>query len=175
MIHVYTGNGKGKTTAAVGLAARALGAGLRVCVIQFLKGSTAYNETKLLKKITGKYKVIKFKQVHPMFCSKRNQSIAATKLKGQAMKDFQTAKEIICSSKYDVIVMDEVINLVNQNFVPEAELLKLINEKPKKIELVLTGRGASKKLIDKADYVTEMCLIKHPYTKGAKARKGIEY
>lgn len=171
MVHIYTGNGKGKTTAAVGLAVRAAGAGLKVCFIQFLKGYTAYNELKMLKKI----KIVRFKQAHPMFCAKRKMKSAMAVLKKQATKDFQAAKKIVLSKKYDVVVMDEVINIVSQKLVPEGELIKLIDAKPKKVELVLTGRGASRSLIGRADYVTDMRLVRHPYYKGKKARKGIEY
>jgi len=171
MIHIYTGNGKGKTTAAVGLALRATGAGLKVCLIQFLKGSTVYCELKMLKKA----KIIKFKEAHPAFCAKEKIKVATSKLMKQAEKDFLAAKKITLNKMYDVIIMDEVINLVSQGFVPENELIGLIDELPRKAELVLTGRGASKKLIRKADYVTDMRLVKHPYYKGKKARKGIEY
>jgi len=174
LIHIYTGNGKGKTTAAVGLGLRAAGAGLKICFMQFLKGYTVYNETKMFKKLTRQCRVVRFKEVHPLFCSKKNKKSAVAKLKKQAIKDFKTARSIVLRKKYDIVIMDEAVNLVCQNFVPENELIKIMDEKPKGTELILTGRGASQKLIKKADYVTEMCLIKHPYYKGTKARIGIE-
>lgn len=174
LIHIYTGNGKGKTTAAVGLGLRAAGAGLKICFMQFLKGYTVYNEAKMFKKLTKQCRVIRFKEVHPLFCSKKNGKSATAKLKKQAFEDFKVAKNIVLSKKYDLVIMDEVINIVCQNFVPENELIKIMDTKPKGTELVLTGRDASQRLIKKADYVTEMYLIKHPYYKGTKARIGIE-
>lgn len=176
MIHVYTGDGKGKTTAAVGLAFRAAGAGLRVCMIQFLKGRAEYNEIKILRKLSKRCKIIKFDQVHPMFSSgSRTKSIAGARLRMQAQDDFETAREVVLSKKYDIVIMDEIINLVSQNFLPERDLTELIGATPKRVELVFTGRGASRALLERADYATEMRLVKHPYHKGKKARKGIEY
>ena len=174
MIHVYTGGGKGKTTAAVGLAVRASGAGLKICLIQFLKGYTAYSELAALKKLSKKCKIVRFKEQHPIFCSgDKNRTTA--KLKKQAAGDFEAAKKLVLSKKFDLVIMDEIINLASQGFVPEKELIKLIKSAPKKLELVLTGRGASKNLLRYADYATDMRLIKHPYYKGARSRKGIEY
>jgi len=176
MIHIYTGDGKGKTTAAAGLAFRAAGAGLRVCVIQFLKGRAQYNEIEMFRKLSKKCRIIKFDQVHPMFSSRsRTKSIAEAKIRIQAQDDFETAREIVLSKKYDVVIMDEIINLVSQDFLPKRELTELMDATPRKVELVLTGRGASKALLERADYATEMRLVKHPYYKGKKARKGIEY
>jgi cob(I)alamin adenosyltransferase len=172
-VHLYTGTGKGKTTAAVGLALRAIGAGLRVCLIQFLKGSTAYNESKPLKKMAKQCTIVRFSQVHPLFCAKKKATIGA--LQRKLAKDFQRVKEIVGSGNYDVVVLDEVINTVDQRFLPETALLELIATKPQHLELVLTGRGASSRLKKKADYVTVMRLVKHPYYKGTKARPGIEY
>jgi len=171
MIHAYTGNGKGKTTAAMGLALRAVGAGLKVCVIQFLKGRSAHSELKALKKA----KVVRFKQAHPAFYPKGRMKSAAAALKRQAGKDFQKARKIAESGKFDIVIMDEVINLVSQNFLPEDDLVSLIDSMPKKTELVLTGRGASRRLIKRCDYATDMRLVRHPYYKGKKPRKGIEH
>ena len=174
MIHVYTGNGKGKTTAAVGLAVRASGAGKKICLIQFLKGCTAYNELKTLKKLSGKCRIVRFKEQHPIFCS-RDKKKAAAKLKKQAAGDLEAAKKLVLSKKFDLVIMDEIINLASQGFVPEKELIALIRSAPRKLELVLTGRGASRNLLREADYATDMRLIKHPYYRGKKPRKGIEY
>jgi len=131
LIHIYTGDGKGKTTAAVGLGLRAAGAGLKICFMQFLKGYTVYNETKMFKKLTKQCRVVRFKEVHPLFCSKKNEKAAVAKLKKQAFEDFRVARSIVLSKKYDLVIMDEAINIVRQNFVPENELIKIMDKKPK--------------------------------------------
>jgi len=175
LVHIYTGDGKGKTSCAAGLVLRAIGSSLSVCIFQFLKGFAESGEIKALKKCKKNLKVVRFKEAHPMFFCKEKRRSAKRLLKKQALKDFLRAKKIILNDKYDVIIMDEIINVVNQRFVPEAELIKLVDAKPKNTELILTGRGASKELIKKADYTTHMLMVKHPFCKGKKARKGIEF
>jgi len=167
MIHIYTGGGKGKTTAALGLALRAAGAGLKVYIGQFIKGKN-YSELKTLKKI----KNIKVEQFG-----------RGCFIKGRPnKKDIETAKnglekvkEILGRKKYEVIILDEINVAIKLNILRLKEVVKLIEKIPKKTEIILTGRWAHPKILKLAHLVTEMKEIKHYYKKGVKARKGIEY
>lgn len=165
-IHVYTGNGKGKTTAAIGLAVRAAGAGFKVAVIQFLKGQD-YSELKVLQRIKGitlqrfgQKTFIHQKGKKPDYRSAQAALIAASQTLG--------------SGKFDVVILDEIIVAAFFKLISEKDILQLIKQKPTKVELILTGRKASKKIMQLADYVTEMKEIKHPYKNGLLARRGIE-
>ena len=165
-IHVYTGNGKGKTTAALGLALRAIGAGYKVYIIQFLKGQD-YSELKSLrplKKITLK----RFGErtfIHKI--GTKPDRIAT-------LEAFSWAKKIIKSNKFYILILDEVFLATFFKLIKVSEVVSLIKKKSKNVELVLTGRKAPVQIIRLADYVTEMKEIKHPYQKGLLARKGIE-
>ncbi len=173
MTHIYTGDGKGKTTAAFGLAARCEGHGKRVLFAQFLKGGGADSGEILTgKKNLINMRVMRFKQVHPLF----NPEVDLKALTKTVQKDFEEVKRLILQGDFDLAVLDEINNCVAQNLLPLESLLDLIEKKPGNVELVLTGRGADPRLIEKADYVTEMKEIKHPATGGIiPARKGIEY
>jgi cob(I)alamin adenosyltransferase len=172
LVHVYTGSSKGKTTAAMGLAFRALGQGLKVLVVQFLKGANESGEIKMLSKIPGA-EIIRFTdQRHPLFCK---EGCDIGKLKKSITGGFDLAKEKVLSGKYDLVVLDEVNNCVKGGWLDVEEVISLINEKPENLELVLTGRGCPKRIIELADYATEMTEIKHPAKAGVKARKGIEF
>ncbi len=167
LVQIYTGNGKGKTTAALGLALRAAGAGLSVYVMQFLK-SAAYSEMKTLKKLKkitavqcGRGCLIKRK------AKKIDFSLAAAGL----MK----ARKIIMSGEYDVVILDEVNVALNLGLINSADITEIITRKPRGVELVLTGRYCPKSILKRADLITEMREVKHPYRKGLKARPGIEY
>jgi len=166
LVQVYTGNGKGKTTAAWGQAMRASGQGLRVGIIQFFKGKGS-GEAKIAKKLS--LDVYSFCPVHPFFGGKRE------KLEKECREGLIFAKKIIQSKKYDLIILDEINIAMKDKFIGVNEVLDLIKKKPKGVELILTGRGAPKKIIEVADLVTEMREIKHPYQKGIKGRRGIEY
>ena len=167
-IHVYTGNGKGKTTAAFGLALRAVGAGLKVFIGQFVKGKT-YNENvaiaRHLKNVTVKQ--------YGLGCFIVN-SPTEDDIKA-ARKGLDEMRKIIQKGKYDMVIMDEVNIALYYKLIDIEDLLEIIKNKPEYVELVLTGRYAPQELIDKADLVTEMKEIKHYYRKGIEARKGIEY
>ena len=173
LVHVYTGFSKGKTTAATGLALRALGQGMRVLVVQFLKGGGSVSgEIKMLSKIPGA-EIIRFAdQRHPLFC-KEGCDIAG--LKKSIRRGFALAKEKALSGEYDIVILDEINNCVKEEWLEAEEVVSLINEKPENLELVLTGRGCPKEIIELADYVTEMTVIKHPAENGLKARRGIEF
>lgn len=166
LVQVYTGNGKGKTTTAWGQALRASGQGLRVVIIQFFKGKGS-GETRIAEKL--KLDVYSFCLVHPFFGGKRK------KLEKECQEGLSFAKKIIQSKKYDLIILDEINIALRDRLIEVNEVLDLIKKKPKGMELILTGRGAPKKIIKAADLVTEMREIKHPYQKGIKGRRGIEY
>lgn len=176
LVQVYTGNGKGKTTAAWGQAMRASGQGLKVAIIQFFKGKGSgvprpswrgAGEAKMAKRL--KLNLYSFCPVHPFFGGKRK------KLQKECQEGLTFAKKLIQSKKYDLIILDEINIALRDRLIEVNEVLDLIKKKPKGVELILTGRGAPKKTIEAADLVTEMREIKHPYQKGIKERRGIEY
>jgi cob(I)alamin adenosyltransferase len=166
-VQVYTGNGKGKTTAAIGLAVRAAGAGLKVFIAQFCKGLD-YSELKALRLFKDSIKVKQYGK--PSFIHGRPDEVD----KNLAIDGLKASKEAIMSGKYDVVVLDEANIAVHFNLLSIDDLLEIIDNKPENIELVITGRYAKKELIKKADLVTRMCEIKHYYRQDVKARKGIE-
>lgn len=177
LVHVYTGKGKGKTTAAFGLALRALGEGLRVLMIQFLKGKVPLTGEAALTKIMtrgGSARIIRFvNEEHPMFLPKKG--FDEEKLREQIRKDFSLTREMVMKGDYDLVILDEINNVMKNGWLDVAEVKDLIKRRPKNVELVLTGRDAPKEIIEMADYVTEMREIKHPSQKGIKARRGIEF
>jgi cob(I)alamin adenosyltransferase len=169
LLQVYTGEGKGKTTAALGLVLRAVGNGFRVYIVFFLKGDTIYGEQAALSKLpgvtvvrSGTGKFIHSRQVSP-------------EDKEQAKKAFNDAREAALSGDYDLVILDEVNVAAAWGLIDVQDVIQLIKEKPEKVELVLTGRYADKAVIQLADLVTEMVNIKHPFDKGIPARKGIEF
>ena len=167
-IHVYTGSGKGKTTSAIGLGIRATGGGLKVHMVQFMKGRK-YSELVTLDKI----KNFTYSQHgRDEFVNKDNPEQIDIDL---AQEGFSKAKELINNNKYDMIILDEINVAVDFNLISLDEVLKLIDEKPEKLELVLTGRYAHPEIQKFSDYVTEMLEIKHPYQEGIEARKGIDF
>ena len=170
-IHIYTGEGKGKTTAAMGLGVRAAGCGLKVCCLQFFKDRKFHcSEASAIKKLGANFKFKRFDITHP--CFKKD---CADKLKTGLIKALEETANIIRNGKYDLVILDEILVGVSQGFIKEKAVLDIIMTKPKNTELVMTGRGATKRLIECADYVTHMKEVKHPYNNGTKMRKGIEY
>jgi len=169
LVQVYTGNGKGKTSAAFGLALRAIGRGLKVYIIQFIKGGFDYGELYIIDKLPNlKLKAFgqgKFVTQFPP--SKKDVKIAKEAL--------ELAKKIVKSGEYDIVILDEVNVAMSLRLIKTEEVINLIKEKPEHVELVLTGRYAPKEIIDIADLVTEMKEIKHPFQKGIPPRKGIEF
>ena len=166
LVQIYTGDGKGKTTAALGLAMRAVGRGLRVVVIQFIKGDP-YGEHIFAEKC----KLFDIIEVSRGDSFKKDDKI----LKEECAHTLTLANEYLVGGKYDLIVLDEIFSALTKGFISKAQVLELLAKRPPEVELVLTGRGAPPEIIEKADLVTEMKLIKHPYDKGIKARLGIEY
>jgi cob(I)alamin adenosyltransferase len=169
LVQVYTGEGKGKTSAAFGLALRALGRGLRVYVIQFIKGGFDYGELYAAKRLPnlelkafGQGKFVT--QVPPS-----EQDIAL------AEEAFVFAKRVVESGEHDVVVLDEINVAVHLGLLKVEDVVNLVKSKPKHVELILTGRYALEEIVEIADLVTEMREIKHPFARGVKPRKGIEY
>lgn len=168
LVHIYTGNGKGKTTAAFGLAMRAAGRGLNVLILQFLKPSDGYGEQVacgFLKNIT----LLSMGLDHFVFGKPSETDIQA------AHDALKKSEELIGSGKYDIAVLDESVNAVRLGLITSEDLIGSLKKRPEHVEVVLTGRGITPDLEEYADLVTEMKLVKHPFDAGIDARKGIEY
>lgn len=168
LVHIYTGNGKGKTTAAFGLAFRAAGRGLSVLIVQFLKPAEGYGE----QLACGKFPNVE------LLCLGLDHFVS----KNPKQEDIDAARsaldrtlELMRTGKYDVVVMDEAINAVRMKLIPDTDLIDALKSRPAHIEVVMTGRGITPALEDYADYVTEMKLVKHPFDRGIQARAGVEY
>jgi cob(I)alamin adenosyltransferase len=166
-IQVYTGNGKGKTTAAIGLAIRAAGAGLKVFIAQFIKMGE-YSEIKALRRFSDLITVEQFGLGRFTDGKPLPEDIEA------AQKGLKRVKSIMATEEYKVIILEEANVAAKYGLITEQDLLKLIESKPDETELVITGRGASPRVIENADLVTEMKPVKHYFQKGVAARVGIE-
>ncbi|BCB97402.1 cob(I)alamin adenolsyltransferase/cobinamide ATP-dependent adenolsyltransferase [Dissulfurispira thermophila] len=167
-IQVYTGNSKGKTTAALGLALRAAGAGFKVFIAQFIKKRRC-SEHKALERFKD---LITVKQYGTGFIMSGKLTKSAI---DAAQKGFEEVKNIISSRAYDMVILDEINVAIHSKLLNIKDIVDLLNSKPQGIEIILTGRYADKKIIEVADLVTEMKEIKHYYKKGVKARRGIEH
>lgn len=169
LVHVYTGNGKGKTSAAFGLALRASGNGFRVLIIQFIKGGFDYGELHAIKFLSN----IELKAFgRGKFIRKMPPEEEDVRL---AREGFELAKKMIKKGDFDVVVLDEINVAVHLKLLKIDDVLDLIHNKPKHVELVLTGRDAPSEIVEIADLVTEMREVRHPYASGVPPRKGIEY
>jgi cob(I)alamin adenosyltransferase len=184
LVQVYTGNGKGKTTTALGLGFRASGHGLRVCMIQFLKGAHYLGELDSARKLKN-FKIFQFGAPCPwskdmkkgiMRCGSCRYCFTIHKQDIEKCKiglDF--AREAVTCGDYDVVIMDEINVAMSLDVVSVSDVLELIKSKRDDVELVLTGRNAPERIIEVADLVTEMREIKHPMQKGVEARVGIDF
>jgi len=173
LIHVYTGEGKGKTTAAIGLAVRAAGQGLKVCIVQFFKGGgRGLGELTLISEKIPEIDFICSDVNHPMFQKKK---LPQAVMEKSSEELFEVIRERAMSGTYDLIVLDEINKVIDSGYLRWDDVATFLQEKPSGLELVLTGRDAHPQLQAMADYVTEMLKIKHPYDKGTIARRGIEY
>ncbi len=168
-VQIYTGDGKGKTTAAFGLALRASGAGLKTIVIQFMKGQH-YSELDAVKNLKGLVKIEQYGS--KKFCKPGDKDYAEHH--DLARRALKRVHEVINDDEYSVVILDEIITSLIFDLVTVDEIKDIIDKKPDNVELILTGRRAPQELIDAADLVTEMKEIKHYYQKGVDARKGIE-
>jgi cob(I)alamin adenosyltransferase len=169
-VHLYTGNGKGKTTAALGLAVRAAGAGLRTVMIQFMKGQH-YSELDALKMYSDMIRIEQYGS--PEFCRLDNEKSVQEHYR-LARDAMARSREVIVDDAVDLIILDEIITAYLFKLVTLDEIKALIKDKPLRKELVLTGRGAPEALYEYCDLITEMREIKHYYQQGVQARTGIE-
>lgn len=171
LIQIYTGDGKGKTTAVVGLAVRALANKFKVGYIYFHKNPKrwGYGELRILKKLG--VDVFSFASKHP--CMDKNLDV--DQLRRECLQGIEFIKKVYKEKKYDLLILDEIIISVRDGFLKKSEINGILDSKPKGLELVLTGRGATKGIMEKADLVSRIRKIKHPYDSKIKGRKGIEY
>jgi len=166
LVQIYTGKGKGKTTAALGLALRSVGQGMKVIIIQFVKGDHTCGEHLFVAKY------------HPFNIVELNIGDSFTQtldeLRPVTQQTLAFAEETIVGGSYNMVILDEIFVARKKGLITTEQIKNLMNKKPEGVELVLTGRGAPEEIIQQADLVTEMLAIKHPFTKGITKRKGIE-
>ena len=170
MILLITGKGKGKTTSAIGQIVRALGHNQKVCLIQLFKGESFYGEQNILTKLEN-LDFFSFAKKHP-FCFKE---VSKEQVIKECEQSLNKLKEISQDNKYNLIVLEEFNIALRDNFIDETFFINTVKKLNENSNVVITGRGASQKLIDVADLVSEVNEIKHPYTKGVLAQEGIEY
>lgn len=170
LIHIYCGDGKGKTTASIGLGVRAAGYGMKVVFTQFMKNNSS-NELKILEKIDN---------IHMLFCDKEFGFVwnmteqEKEDAKKEYTKQFEKAIDYAVKNNCDMLIMDEFMSCFELQFIDNNKALEFLRNKPEKLEVVLTGRNPSDELCELADYITEMKKIKHPFDNGVNARNGIE-
>ncbi len=169
-LHIYTGEGGGKTVAALGLALRAVGHGHKVIIIQFMKGRRYIGEYKIARRLYPEYNIYQFGREE--FVDLKNPSDEDKKIAEEGLK---FVKRIVKKEKPDILILDEINLAASINLISIEDVIDLLNKIPEKTLVVFTGRRAPKEFIEKADMVTELIPIKHPYEKGIKARTGIEY
>jgi cob(I)alamin adenosyltransferase len=169
LIQVYTGDGKGKTTAALGLALRAVGHGMKVLIIQFMKGSIEIGEIKAAQKLAPYLTIVPMGR--ETFVSKDNPHPEDIKI---AREGLLLSQKAIQNGEYDVVILDEINVAIEYGLISISDLLHLLDSKPNEVEIVLTGRNARPELLERADLVTEMVKRKHYFDEGVPARKGIE-
>lgn len=169
MVLIFTGNGKGKTSAAMGVALRALGHGKRVHIAFFMKSTCSNGEQVAMSKLPN----VAFSRFGPQrFVDPNN---VTPEDKEEAKKSLSAAREAVLSGDYGLVILDEINIATAWNLVDVEAVIELIDKKPADVDIILTGRYADQKLIERADLVTEMKEVKHPYARGALARKGIDY
>ena len=172
LVHIYTGTGKGKTTAAVGLGSRASGQGLKVLMIQFLKGRST-GEMETIARLGPNFQLFRYNENDKFTWEMTGNELGG--IKGETRIALNYAIEAVINGEWDLIIMDEIMAAVNLGFLPLKEVVEIVKDKPPTLELVLTGRDAPSDLIELADYVSEITARKHPMQKGIMARQGIEY
>ena len=175
LIQVYTGEGKGKTTAALGLALRAIGQGLKVCFIQFMKPTDfATGEMAAAKRVAPGLKMVQFGSSETWGKGQPKHD-TTIEMQTESKNALDFAKKVTGEGHYDIIVLDEINLALDLRLLDMADVVELLKRRPSAVELILTGRGAPQEIIDMADLVTEMVEVKHPYQSGVMARRGIEY
>ena len=171
LIHIYTGNGKGKTTSSVGLATRAIGSGHRVTYVSFHKRPEKFGYHEMGVLSAAGVRVLNRAKGHPHL----DKSIDPSTVSKEVYDALDELEALLASEHIDLLIMDEIIISVRDSYITEQRLLDFIDRKPSKTELVMTGRGASAELIARADYVSSITAVKHPYNSGQCSRKGIEF
>jgi cob(I)alamin adenosyltransferase len=172
LVIVYTGKGKGKTTAALGIVLRAVGHGYKVGMIQFIKGEWYYGELTSSKRLEPEFELI---AAGRGFVGIIDDDHPIEEHEKAAKDAIQVAKQKIASGDYDIMILDEINYAVKLNLISQEDILDVIAAKPEKTSLVLTGNYVPKAVMDAADLVTEMREIKHPYQRGIKAKKGVDF
>lgn len=181
LVQVYTGEGKGKTTAALGLALRAVGQGMRVCVVQFMKGGWQSGERLAAARLAPELEIRAFGAKRWGDSSQAEEGTPWWALppsdadRAEAREAMLWARRAVTAGQYSIVVLDEVLGALNCGLVTLDEVLGIVCAKPPEVELVLTGRGAPPEVVTAADLVTEMRAVKHPFSRGVRARRGIEY
>lgn len=168
LIMVNTGDGKGKTTAAMGTGLRAVGAGMKVCMIQFIKGAWHYGELEAVKRL-GNFEMI------PMGKGFTWDTQNPAEDKRTALEAWEECKRRALSGQYQLLIFDEINYVIDYGFIPVDDVVAFLKTKPEMLHVILTGRNAHPAVVEVADLVTEMKEIKHPFQKGIVAQKGIEY
>lgn len=169
---VYTGKGKWKTTAALGIALRATGYKKKICMIQFIKGSWHYGEMESSKRLEPEFEMVAIGKGFVGIIDDKSPKEDHQEIAKEAIR---ISNEKIQSGKYDIVILDEINYAVNLNLISLDDVLDLIKSKPENVDLVLTGNYAKEEVIEAADLVTEMKEIKHPFQKGIKAKEGIDF
>ena len=172
LVIVYTGGGKGKTTAALGMALRALGHGRRVCMIQFIKGSWGYGEMTSSKRLEPDFEMIAAGKGFVGIIDDKSPRKDHEKMAVEAAK---LASGRIQAAVHDIVILDEINYAVDMGLVPVSTVLGMLDSRPAHVTIVLTGNRAAPEIVQRADLVTEMKEIKHPFKKGIKAKKGIDF
>lgn len=172
LLIVYTGNGKGKTTAALGLCVRACGYNLKAAIVQFVKGSWQYGELEGIKRLEPNVELIRKGKG---FVGIIDDKLPRSEHEKATEEALVFVGELIQSGKYDIVILDELNVAVSLGLIEIDDVLKILAGKPENLDVIITGRNAHEKLIEAADLVTEMKEIKHPYQKGILAKKGIDY
>ena len=169
---VYTGNGKGKTTAALGIVLRAVGYRKKICMIQFIKGTWHYGEMDSSKRLEPEFEMVAVGKGFVGIIDDKTPKEIHEKIAQEAAK---VSKQKILSGDYDIVILEEINYAVNLGLVGVSDVLDLIKSKPGDLDLVLTGNHAREEIIQEADLVTEMREIKHPFQRGIKAKRGIDF
>lgn len=192
LVQVYTGNSKGKTTASLGLALRAIGHGFKVCMVQFMKGGAYTGELFAAPRLYPNLKILQYGITCPYsslirqgdakccgcgacFPLLNKEDKNQQKVEKLVRMALTAADEVISSDDFDIVILDEINNMFSYNLVTIEDVKNLLQKKPSQVEVVLTGRNAPPEIIELADLVTEMNLIKHPFQQGISSRRGIEY
>jgi cob(I)alamin adenosyltransferase len=171
-VQIYTGDGKGKTTAAIGQGVRAAGRYLKVQMIQFLKSSSS-GELESLELLKPYFEVFRFERKHGFFWTLSENE--KKEVKEDVQKAYFHIIDVIRNKECDVLILDEIMGALSNELITEEQILSIIDLKPQSMELIMTGRNATEAIIEKSDLVTEMKLVKHYFNEGVAAREGIEY